>query len=236
MPDIKSVRASLEWLYKDSDMGREMQRMWEENSTSPKLSDPLLVNPKECYAQASPKLFFVGIVTDGWGRSTKNVDKWLKHSGYPDAVDQSIVKKASFWTCVKKLHEMLGVDFDGGYGVWSNLIRMDDDGNEPEHDLAEEMIDRFPLLREEVRICAPDLVVFLTGNKREDLIRMTFGADTKIVRLTSTKIGKEDLALVHLGLGIRAYRTHHPRYMYSLGTKRKDGILEAIRDDFMRHR
>ena len=209
-------------------MGREMQRMWEENSTSPRLSDPLLVNPKECYAQASPKLFFVGIVTDGWGRSTKNVDKWLEHSGYPDAVKPSIVKKSYFWTCVKKLHEMLGVDFGGGCGVWSNLIRMDDDGNEPEHDLAEEMIDRFPLLREEVRICAPDLVVFLTGNKRDDLIRRTFGVDNMI--------GTDDLALVHLGLGIRAYRTHHPQYMYSLGTKRKDGILEAIRDDFMRHR
>jgi hypothetical protein len=228
LPDIKSVRASLESLYKDSDMGREMQRMWEENSTSPKLSDPLLVNPKECYAQASPKLFFVGIVTHRWGRSTKNVGKWLEHSGYPDAVDQSIVKKASFWTCVKKLHEMLGVDFDGGYGVWSNLIRMDDNRKEPKRDLAKEMIDRFPLLREEVRICAPDLVVFLTGNKRDDLICRTFGADTKI--------GMDDLALVDLGLGIRAYRTHHPQYMYSLGTKRKDGILEAIRDDFMRHR
>jgi hypothetical protein len=87
--------------------------------------------------------------------------------------------------------------------VWSNLVKVDQNGRRPQPEV-EDRIARLRLVQTEVRILKPDVVIFFTGSEYDMRLRDTF-VDTQFT------VCEGDLAKVSSPeLPEKSFRTSHP--------------------------
>ncbi|MFH0714767.1 MAG: hypothetical protein V1847_03610, partial [Candidatus Diapherotrites archaeon] len=200
------------------------------------LSSPLLIKLRK----QRVTLFVVGQETYGWWKSGSLNDLRNNYSKILDACLSSRppAKKAinktyhsRFWYMMRNLQKELKIDLKKESIAWSNLNRMDNGEKEkpfePTYKISEEMIDEFPLLKEEIKICKPKVIIFFTGNKwNDELLKKTFG-EVKFEKLNSVR--KENLARLKIkGISAKMYRTWHPNSF----KKGREKIIKTILSDY----
>ena len=227
-------------------MNKKLRRMYEEHWDSlksfkenNKLSSPLLIKVPECYTEQKTKLFVVGQQTNGWfeGNSVEELINIYERFDFGKYCCDTY-----FWDGVRKLEEKLGIK--KGCIVWSELNRMDDpneeDGKRPKRLVEEEMTEKFGfLLREEINICRPDILVFFTGPDYDENIKWIFSEKESEVEFNelNKQFSKRELASIDIDVETKAYRTYHPGYLFRnknperLG-KKGEKIIQSILSDF----
>ncbi len=123
-------------------------------------------------------------------------------------------KSTFFWRAAYLLQQTINPGSDQFGIMWSNLVRVDHMKKRAEVRI-EDLICIIPLLKREIEIVKPDVVVFFTGPDYEERLVCTFPG----VRIK--KISEYDLKhlaqLEHSQLPSRTFRTYHPGYLSRQG-------------------
>jgi hypothetical protein len=180
-------------------------------SRDERLSTPYLVWSHPDYEQAAIRLVVVGKETNGWedrsrvaGAEPEEAVRALMGTYRKFRLGTDYSGKRSFWTPIHELYRRLNPNGPALGFVALNASKMDQDRSIPGKDVRDALI-RTGLLRDEVRILEPHIVVFHTGPDYEGWLDgwfpgLTRTGDARLARLTAT------------GLPTHAFRTYHPRY------------------------
>ena len=170
-------------------MNEELRQLYERNVGSllllinkdKKLSDPLLLSVDERYLSARTKIMIVGQETHKWEWHENDEEK---DPGYPITMLLSeyvsilmaryqrkhwgkVFKASSFWKAADQIYENLN-DYPGrpdiGY-LWNNIDKVDSDGAALSVRSRKMVHDCFFVLKEELEIIKPDVVIFFVGQR-----------------------------------------------------------------------
>lgn len=185
------------------------------------LSAPLLMHVFDEYMMVPRKIMFVGQETHGWGAMTNR-------SSMHDLLDMyqkfELGKKADYGYKIRYLtspfwnfsRSLFYASNEGSPGIsrrtngflWTNISKFDSSGTTPSSDLLNQNSKGFDLLRQEIAITKPDIVVFLTGRKYDERINTVFKNESESL------LDNELLYLLQTADGSLPYltfKTEHPR-------------------------
>ena len=183
----------------------------------PGISSPHLIVAPPSYSGARRRILFVGQQTYTWGRNGdwcsnvsslpdvlrlyRDFDLGHGRGGYPR-------KRSPFWQACWRISQSVSNSDDSF--VWSNLVKLDLCGRRPPREL-ESFVAQFHLLKREIRILRPDIVVFFTGHRYDDALCLEFP------RATFERIGRTPASILASvradGLPRQTLRTYHPGYL-----------------------
>ena len=205
------------------------------------LSSPLLIKTRS----KKIKLFIVGQETfGGWTRDSikkcqndyeETLIPCLKtekpKKRYQGKWDTWSTYRSAFWRTVRTLVAELKINQEKEGIAWNNINRMDYKGHGPNNKLKRQMIEKFPLLRQEIKICKPEIIVFFTNQRYDKLLKQTF--EKSKTKITFQKIKgfplKKLAKITIVGFKGKAYRTYHPAYKQK---KEVEKIISTIVKDF----
>jgi hypothetical protein len=195
------------------------------------LSKPQLMMIPDAYLESKIKLMIVGQETAGWGSeacdpSTAEGIATLM-TGYSewDLALHTRYRATPFWQASYAMQRALnpGAPQDGF--LWSNVVPVSQRLTETTFGRPTPEISRqsasWGLLRREIEVARPRVVIFFTGPSRDDLLRMMF-PQMSLVRLTP-----EISEVNNLPRSTIAFRTYHPRY---LRMRKRWSVLDEIVD------
>jgi hypothetical protein len=212
------------------------------------VSPPLLVEPFREYENASPRIVLVGQSTFGWSWPTKEYPEWSHQAiwSFNDfAADEKAVSQLMkgykwFDFCARQLRNRNGpfwrfyrrmlhqLDLPVRAAVWTNLFRLDVAGSPPEEPMTSSALTfQQDLLRKELEILNPDLVIFTTGWRYDPIIGGEFG---QIRKYPIAGIRERLLCRIKLpGQPFLTLRTYHPAYLSW------NGSTKMVLDQISRH-
>ena len=211
-----------------------MSGMLEMINNDRNLSDPLLMSVDDKYLQAHTKIMVVGQETNGWEydpkRDSGDDPGWpiqLSCNDYVDLLMQryqnthwkKFFNASAYWRAADFLYEQLN-DYaerpDIGY-LWNNLDKVDYNRKKLPDTVRQMVHDRFLVLKEEVEITKPDVLVLFVGERYDQLLEKS---GCKIVSLEKETGISQDI-LVRLQwpnvFPAESYILPHPRQLQSLG-------------------
>ena len=131
-------------------------------------SYPLFMKVFPDYEKARKKILFVGKETYGWIDTMKNLSdlttKFLMESyeEFEFAKDYH-GRNSPFWRFVKMFyHSINGDKLPNGF-LWTNFSKCDSFGTTPSFEIQKLNESGFNLIKNEINIVKPDIVLFLTG-------------------------------------------------------------------------
>lgn len=190
------------------------------------LSGPLLMNLRT----RKIKLFIIGHETHGnWDGNLEELRKdynfalntCLRQEPPPKEGFHEWEKiwhtyNSDFWETIRKLKAKFITNSEEGI-AWSNLNRFDDNGSPPKKDIEKEMIKKFPLLIEEIKICKPKIIIILTWDGTY-ILRKTYASIGNVGYEKVPRIDENELLRVKIPeFEGKAYEIHHPRYIEGWG-------------------
>lgn len=191
------------------------------------VSSPLLIRVPEGYESNPRKLMVVGQQTFGWGspEHSGTVEKLME--GYGEFDLAASYRPSPFWTASHELHKALNPDSPPRTFLWSNLVKVDQEGRRPDP-AVEDAVARLDLLAMEIEVTQPDVVVFFTGPSYDLRLAATFAG------IGFTEIAPGITTLKHPILPARSFRTYHPAYLRRSGKWEILSELAALasQDDF----
>ncbi|MET7253135.1 uracil-DNA glycosylase family protein [Dyadobacter fermentans] len=220
-------------------------REWEDN-----VSAPLLMHVYDEYVTMARKILFVGQETHSWGQMNlkPTVEKLMttyrrfnlgKAADYRDGKPLRYLR-SPFWNFNRSVFYNCNCDNPSvtrntnGF-LWTNISKFDCNSTTPSHDLQERNKEGFELLKSEIAILKPDIVVFLTGSKYDERINRVFSPmrETLLSDGYLYQLSTGDGALPRL-----TFQTKHPRTL--LGSRRNkmpnryrevlEKVIEAVRN------
>jgi len=178
----------------------------------PALSAPHLVSPPLEYAACGTRLMIVGQEPLGWGewvRDDSDNDHALAEllRGYDDFALGANYRRSPFWSAANSIFARLNPNAGQRSYLWSNLIKIAENGHRPSSEV-EESICSLKLLESELKAYKPDVAVFFTGPRYDERLRATFPG------VRYTPISKYVVRLDgHEALPLRSFRAYHPGYL-----------------------
>lgn len=130
-----------------------------------------------------------------------------------------------FWNGYKLFMRMLDAKFSNKTVkyAWNNIVKIGkaNDMNCPPDYIYEEELKHFNIVKDEVEILKPHVILFLTGPNYDGKITDKF-PKAKITSFT------DDIAKVDIPNVDYAYRTYHPNYSYRQGKSYIESLFEQI--------
>jgi hypothetical protein len=198
------------------------------------LSNPLLlkISDEEKYQKADLKVMVFGQETNTWegGLGTKSIDELLGTYARFFGGGKCFRYGGAFWNAVKDYSAGIreanpdrSVEF-----VWNNIIKLGkaDSKGAPKKSLVYAQKEVFPVIKEELAILEPDLILFFTGPRYDQYLKAEW-PDLTWHELTQEPARK--LALLESeSLRGQAFRTYHPNYIYRQGKPFYSAVKEAV--------
>jgi len=223
-----------------------------EGISSSKYSSPLFISldVKNGYIKDKKyKMLYVGQQTNGWfDKKDWNGLNINNHKDYREALktlyyefnfgDRLYGKKYSgyLWQFQQLLTAKINDENQNNCGIiWSNLVRLDENLNKiNENDMLEKIaINNNEILRKEIEIIQPDIVVFVTGYSYDWLLKKTFN-DIQFHQSDNGNLNINKLAILQSEfLPKYSFRTYHPRALYQNRYLRssRNIIIETIAEE-----
>ena len=173
-------------------------------------TNPQLICVSNEYASAEIKVVVVGQETFFWGGE---FDQEIREGRYPTINDLQLLYNkfanekfgynSPFWNFMKRLK----LKSDGIGIVSTNIIKIGRNGKGYDNEVKDLTKEYFNVIRKELEILQPDLVVFTTGPKYDKIIKEFLGEVNILLDNNKLAIYKIE------GLSYGAIRTYHPHYM-----------------------
>mgnify|MGYP002620383668 CR=1 FL=1 len=214
-----------------------------------RISPPVLINidaPYAQYAEADIKILYIGKENNGW-MSRKNQEEYGLNQNFTETEIflNALLKlykkfnlgrkyRRAFYTFMDLLLEKFKINNRKPGILWSNLIRLDcvNKKNLSESDKLKEKVfeldENNQILREEIAILKPDIVVFVTGPNYDHFLKKSFPG-LKMNQLRDFK-PREISILEHDSLPKTSLRIYHPGYHNRLGRDYKSKLTTLIHD------
>lgn len=220
-------------MYLNHRLFRLYEKYWDDMIGSLKdneLGNPLLLNfrDEEKYEKADIKIMFLGQETNSWegGLGSKDINELMET--YSEFLE--IRYGGQFWNAVrdyvrtiKDMNPNKSVEY-----VWNNIIKIGKEEGKgvPEQHLVNRQKEVFPVLREEIEIINPNLIIFFTGPYYDQYINKEWD-ELQFNEVNNSD--KRQLAIVnHNLLPEITFRTYHPNYLYRRGKQFFGEIKDAI--------
>lgn len=186
------------------------------------IAGPLLMSIEDNYSDRENRLLIVGQETKGWGYYASDITKGMEN--YARFNFGSNYNSSPFWNVTRKIeHILCNPKFSC---AWTNVSKFDVDGKMPMGKNAELISRADDLLKEEVKILNPTMVIFFTGPKLDARLLKIFPG----LRFKEEDSGlnqKQFAKLEHEILPASTFRTYHPRYLRMKGLENL--VLENIK-------
>ena len=175
---------------------------------APTLAQPFLVAVPADYERSTRRLMIVGQETFGWGERyaggvASAADLMALHAEFDLG---RYYRPSPFWQAAHQLHAALNPDGPARAFVWNNLVKVDAGrGRQPAE--VEDAVSRLELLPAEIRLLAPDVVVFLTGPRYDARLLAAFPGAT--LDPAASAVAR----VQHSDLPTQSFRTYHPAYL-----------------------
>jgi hypothetical protein len=190
-----------------------------------RVSCPLLLAVPPDYAQSRCRLMVIGQQTRGWAAPRGNTIESLQENYTRFHLGEHLLR-TPFWQACHKLACLLNGDGPRYDFLWSNLVRVDQDGQRPDVIIEDEIGRAFPVLPREIEVTRPDTIIFFTGPLYDTRLMNTF-PELEMVKIPGYRLTA--LArLVHPGLPHHAYRTHDPSYLRRAARPTLDSIIATL--------
>lgn len=243
---MESTNAKLDKLYKSY-----LTEITEIYKNKKHLDGPhLMVCSDIPYNVSAKKILFVGQENTGWvfrdfkpeGISGLTSDVLYDYClrCYSMTIKNAITKNnnrkrsSAFWRAVFKVNKELGnssnpnPEFpDFVYTQVSKCCNLEDLVNKTPPPLSwndhVEICQKLPLLKNEVVITNPDIVIFFSGPNYDGKLQVQFNNELKFEKLFEDIPSRQIARVIHPGLPFNSIRTYHPRYLQN-----KSGYLNRI--------
>jgi hypothetical protein len=187
---------------------------------SEEMEGPFLIAPNEAYWNSPLKIAFVGQETNGWESEREILAQMAAYSAFNLG---EAYYSSPFWNVIRKLEDAItGTTYSS---AWLNLHRYDEGGQRPSWDNQIILSELDFIVLEELKILAPDVVVFLTGPDYDQRITALLQADYLPVGEFPTRQFSQIQSPV---LSATIFRTYHPKYLRLSGLE--EPIISAIRE------
>ena len=212
-------------------------------SEADEVSAPLLIKIPALYESARIRVVMIGQETNGWGDSgpstpgpstlatmqkqpTEETALFLEDL-YEKFLNERKGKpsRRPFFQGINQLMGQLG---NRQSYVWTNLFPSDHGNKPPQGEMREWLLD-FRVLAAQISILEPNVVIFLTGPNRDDVVQKLFKGAT-FTALRDKR--RSQLAKISgaAGLPAASYRTYHPAY---LRRSKQWELLDIITKDIL---
>jgi hypothetical protein len=197
---------------------------WEDN-----VSAPLLMHVFDDYVTMDQKILFVGQETHSWGKMSEWKSPEFLQAKYRDFNlgksadyfdDKLRYLRSPFWNFNRSVfygcnRANPSVTWKTNGFLWTNISKFDCKSTTPSPTLQESNLEGFELLKAEIAILKPDVVVFLTGSKYDERINTVFKPERETI-LPDGYLYR--LSTTDGSLPVRTFQRKHPRTL--LGNRR----------------
>lgn len=182
-----------------------------------KPTNPLLifVENEEQYLSADIRIAIYGQETNGWYELDNSIEGIQQ--GYHEFFNlkECYSYGGQFWNGFKRFLNKLNEKYPNKNirPIWNNIVKIgcnDRKGFPPNyiHDIERKF---FPIIKEEMEILKPNIVLFLTGPNYDEIIENNFG-DLKSEALHP--FNERQLSKIEIENVEFAFRTYHPNYLW----------------------
>lgn len=176
------------------------------------------------------KLLFIGQQTKGWDSNFSNTN--IQIDLIPEYLNELKKLYLNFnygkrlngknyngylWQFQRALLNIVNTNSDNNFGLlWSNILRFDEHGEKIKDEKIIEKVayNKNEILRREIEIIKPDVVVFVTGRYYDWLLEKTFD-DLTFNQSINKDLNTNKLTILESKyLPKLSFRTYHPRPLY----------------------
>lgn len=187
--------------------------------TSSDLNGPYLCSPGKEYLESMVKIVFVGQETNGWSKRDNVVEQMQTYTDFGLGLRPKIAKKyasSPFWNVIRKIEKAVTGQH---YCCASlNLNKFDVNGKSPREPYLATIEKLDHILKAEIQLLQPDVVIFFTGWKYDSRVSKIFSAS--LTEVDGFK--KRELAEISLANEpFKIFRTYHPNYLRMSGLESK---------------
>lgn len=188
-----------------------------------KMNGPYLIAPNDAYWKATTKVAFVGQETNGWDSNHDISKQMASYSNFNLGEEYQKKCRSPFWSVIRKIEDALTGSTLSSAAL--NLNRFDQNSKAPSIGNQLILSELDFLLVEELKLIAPDVIIFLTGPHHDQRVtRLLQGEMMPIDGFNQRK-----LCLIKSPvLTSMIFRTYHPGYLRRRGIAVK--VIEAISD------
>lgn len=172
-----------------------------------KMNGPFLIVPNDAYQQAALKVAFIGQETNGWSNKPDISEQMTTYSNF-NLGENYKYRNGPFWSVIRKIETALTGSILSS--AWLNLNRYDQDKKAPSIGNQLILSELDFLLVEELKLIAPDVVIFLTGPHYDQRITSLLqGEKAPIDGFNQRKLCQ----IKSPALTSMIFRTYHPNYL-----------------------
>ena len=181
------------------------------------LSLPILTHVFPEYYNTKYKILFVGRETYSWYGKMNEIEKlninYLIdcYKKFEFAINYK-GKNSPFWRFIHSFYKKVNPDSSKNGFLWTNFSKADFNKATPNSRIKEKSIEGYKLLRKEITVIKPDMVIFLTSWNYDNKIREIFDK-VEFEIIEKRKLSK----LKHEDLPELTFRTYHPNYLSRSG-------------------
>jgi hypothetical protein len=189
------------------------------------ITGPFLTCPGKKYWNSPLKVVFVGQETHGWCSDLSICLQMGHYRRFNLGANSARGKKYSspFWQVIRKFEKALTGDTYNC--AWLNLNRWDENRRAPSYENQQILAELDFILLEELRLLAPDLVIFFTGPSPAYDYRITSLLQAQAVpfgSLSERRLREFESSL----LNARVFGTYHPNYLQR--SRLADEVINAV--------
>jgi hypothetical protein len=235
--NIKKTNKKLLDLYKERYL-KLSELLTKKNKTlghSNKSTNPLLLKIDEKYANANFKIMVFGQETNYWYSEENEGEFHGKIKPIFDLYEDFFLSNdcysygGQFWNGVSKFVQLAEKEINEEVGlVWNNVIKVGKCGKgTPLKSIQEIQFKYFNIIKEEIKILKPDLLVFFSGPNYDYHIEKSF---EKLEKISINGFSERQLCELKLSCLVPAFRTYHPNYLWRNDiNKFLEPIIEKIK-------
>jgi len=210
---------SLKQLYnsKWTEYYNELQKIWKGDKFVKKPTNPLLlkIDNETDFKKAEIRIMIFGQETNGWYENSDDLESII--NAYQDffGTDYCYSYGGQFWNGVNRFRSMLQEKYPDKKIrlVWNNLVKTgksDGRGMPPDYIYQIER-NNFEVIKEELKIVNPNVVLFLSGPNYDKIIKDNFGA---LKYESLAPFSERQLSKITLDSVDFCFRTYHPNYLW----------------------
>ena len=204
---MKKINEQLKKLYGSNELGLK------EISSANRLNGPLLMQcDEDLYFKANKKILIIGQECPMGDEVWVDVEYCMNWNS--DEKSNSI-----FWQGAHAFNNMFNNELSGTRCfMWTNVSKFSAYDGKPlgNEDDFRFCVDNFNVLKEEIKIIEPDIVIFFSGYKYDDKIKQQFEEGDLEFTEINERYEQRELAKIFSrtnSLPQHTYRTYHPRYL-----------------------
>ncbi|MFQ3578700.1 MAG: uracil-DNA glycosylase family protein, partial [Bacteroidales bacterium] len=195
----------------------EFERIGSDKKLISQPTNPLLlqVDNEADFAAADLRILIFGQETNGWFEMDDTLESILDAYGDFYNKEKCFSYGGQFWNGFSRFITLVSKHFPNKKArfLWDNIVKIgksEGKGFPPDYVYKMER-EHFSVIKEEIKIIKPNVIVFLTGPNYDFVIKDNFG---ELPRQALTPFSERQISKIQFPGVDNVFRTYHPNYLW----------------------